>query len=154
MNEVSFSGVVQVQVSGDPALQLVAYDRQRLTYQVEGFFQPAITIYDHRRTAAYHLDDLFSEHLKPDWSPHFDLPAFATVERAPGEIRIHLEDTDESKPPNVLYISVGQPGEIEIHDFFDYEITQYTRHSTCFYAIYPQPADKPAEFFIHLTVLI
>jgi hypothetical protein len=135
-----FSNAAQVKIQGDRVLRLISIDRERAKYQVTGFSDPIITVFDYRLAGLRAIAQVLDTGEADGFAPQFNVPAHVTIlNEGPARVLLELRETDDPSPAYMLWIAIGIEDTIPVYDYvFDY-VEALDAKQFAFLSVYRRP---------------
>jgi hypothetical protein len=107
----------EIAIQGDRVLRFVNCTQERAVYDVIGFNNPAITIVDYRQRGLDAIRALLKTGQMMNFAPEFNTPAQVEFQSdLHGNILIELNEAENEKPAQMLWIAVGFHSAIPVYD--------------------------------------
>lgn len=112
-----FSGHVQVEIQGPKVLRLLQRTIQYAKYEVVGF-EEKVAVQDSRAQGLQAIDYLESSGDATYFPDDFSSPAYAQIFSDENDVlQIHLYDSQDGEPGQILWIAVGISNEIPNYSY-------------------------------------
>jgi hypothetical protein len=140
MKSLMFQGTVQVELQGESALKFIARLDDHAEYQVIGYEDKNIILYDYREASLQALDNVLRTGQYELFAVNFNHPAEANIwEIDFKRLEIYLYDTDNITPSSMLWIAIGIENAIPVYDYLFYELTPINKEQYAFLSLYRRP---------------
>jgi hypothetical protein len=156
MDKVVFNNTCSVRLQGDTALNLLSEDiSSRAAYQVIGFTNPSITVFDYRTSSIRHLGEILATGNIAKFPSSFNrVASIRVLELSKESIVVELSDSSVKNPDYMLWLAIGINNPIPVYDYNYLLFDQMTEDKYALMAIYKRPNDIykiPHHHFSDLT---
>jgi hypothetical protein len=137
MDKSIFNGVSFIEIQGEKALNFINSGDNITHYELVGFLNPKISIYDHRPDSVKALKSYLM-----DLNPGKFLEAFCVLshliirEIPDGSLRIDLYPTNSSHSEYMLWVVIGIQNEVPVYPYLFAEFQEMEIHKFAFLSVY------------------
>lgn len=152
MKKLIYSGDIDVQLQGSPALTFVEKSNSYATFDVIGFTRP-VQILDFREASLRAIEKLLGDGRLTEFAPEFNKPAFAEIwEEENSCVMIHLHHPRSNESCRyLLWMAVGIGEEVPVYEYLYEKLSPIGKNRYALVSIYKRPfathhASVEAEF--------
>lgn len=140
MKKLIYSGDIDIQLQGSPALTLVEKSNSYAKFDVIGFNRP-VRIIDFREASLRAVEKLLDKGNLLEFAPEFNQPAFAEVwEDENSCFMIHLHQPKSGKSSRyMLWIAVGIGEEVPVYECLYEKLSPIGKNRYALVSIYKRP---------------
>lgn len=139
MAEPFFTGAAQIVVQGEHILQLIALKADHAEYQLSGFEDPAVSVFDYRPACLHAVSRLAKTGDMHAFARQFNVPAQVVIRPLViGDVQIELYETLNLTPDYTLWVMTGQQETLPVRDYIFRDIAPLGGSQFAFLSVYRQ----------------